>query len=190
MSQLHGKRIGVIGGGLGGLAAACTLSARGHRVVPFERNDWLGGKEAVLVHQDFRFDMGPTIITLPQVLRWIFAEAKRELSQYLELIELDPQWGCFFADGILCVLGLVSLISPGALAVSLASSVVSYYPRIVAAGRFRQSWLGALLHPVGLALFLAIQWYALAAQVLGYPTAWKGRGYLHRQPGPGGGFSH
>ena len=36
--------IGVIGGGLGGLAAACTLAARGHRVTLFERNEWLGGK--------------------------------------------------------------------------------------------------------------------------------------------------
>ena len=40
--------IGVIGGGLGGLAAACTLAARGHRVTLFERNEWLGGKAAVL----------------------------------------------------------------------------------------------------------------------------------------------
>ena len=40
--------IGVIGGGLGGLAAACTLAARGHHVMLFERNAWLGGKAAVL----------------------------------------------------------------------------------------------------------------------------------------------
>jgi phytoene dehydrogenase-like protein len=36
-------RTAVIGGGLGGLAAACVLGARGHQVVLFERNDWLGG---------------------------------------------------------------------------------------------------------------------------------------------------
>ena len=35
-------RIGVIGGGLGGLAAACTLAARGYEVVLFEKNAWLG----------------------------------------------------------------------------------------------------------------------------------------------------
>ena len=39
-------RIGVIGGGLGGLATACTLAARGYSVVLFERNSWLGGKAA------------------------------------------------------------------------------------------------------------------------------------------------
>ena len=42
------KPIGIIGGGLGGLSAACVLAARGHKVILFERNDWLGGKAAQL----------------------------------------------------------------------------------------------------------------------------------------------
>ena len=92
-------RIGVIGGGLGGLAAACTLAARGHRVTLFEANGWLGGKAAVLEEGGFRFDMGPTILTLPSVLRRIFAEAGRDLDDYLDLVPLDPQWRCFFDDG-------------------------------------------------------------------------------------------
>jgi diapolycopene oxygenase len=91
--------IGVIGGGLGGLAAACTLAARGHRVALFERNAWLGGKAAVLEGGGFRFDMGPTIVTIPSVLRRIFSEAGRRLEDYLELVRLDPQWRCFFEDG-------------------------------------------------------------------------------------------
>ena len=41
-------RIGVIGGGLGGLSAACVLAARGYAVTLFEKSDWLGGKAAVL----------------------------------------------------------------------------------------------------------------------------------------------
>ena len=91
--------IGVIGAGLGGLAAAATLAARGHRVILFERNEWLGGKAAVLSAGGFRFDMGPTILTLPSVLARIFAEAGRELSDYLHLVPLDPQWRSFFEDG-------------------------------------------------------------------------------------------
>ena len=74
------KRIGIIGGGLGGLASACTLAARGYSVVLFERNEWLGGKAAVLEQDGFRFDMGPTIVTLPSVLRRIFSEAGRDLD--------------------------------------------------------------------------------------------------------------
>ena len=97
MSQMD--PVGVIGGGLGGLAAACTLAARGHRVVLFEKNEWLGGKAAVLEEEGFRFDMGPTILTVPAVLERIFAEAGRSLNAALDMHRLDPQWRCFFDDG-------------------------------------------------------------------------------------------
>src|SRR5947208_15177079 len=92
-------RIGVIGAGLGGLAAAATLAARGHAVTLFERSSWLGGKAAVLEAEGVRFDMGPTILTLPSVLRRLFAEAGKQLEDYLDLRPLDPQWRCFFPDG-------------------------------------------------------------------------------------------
>ena len=93
------RPVGVIGGGLGGLAAACTLAARGHRVILFERNAWLGGKAAVLRGDGYRFDMGPTILTVPSVLRRIFYEAGRDLEDSLQLLPLEPQWRCFFHDG-------------------------------------------------------------------------------------------
>ena len=51
----------IVGGGLGGLAAACTLAARGHGVTLLDKNAWVGGKAAVLHQAGFRFDMGPTI---------------------------------------------------------------------------------------------------------------------------------
>src|SRR5438132_6221876 len=92
-------RIGIIGGGLGGLAAACTLAARGHAVVLFEQSAGLGGKAAVLEADGYRFDMGPTTLTLPSVLARVFAEAGEKLSDWLDLVPLDPQWRCFFAGG-------------------------------------------------------------------------------------------
>jgi len=113
-SSLNG-RIGVIGGGLGGLAAACTLAARGYAVTLFERNEWLGGKASVLEENGFRFDMGPTIVTIPSMLRRVFTEAGRRMEDYLELIQLDPQWRCFFEDG--SVLDLVQ--NPGQMAARL-----------------------------------------------------------------------
>lgn len=91
--------VAVVGGGLGGLAAACTLAARGHAVTLFEKNDWLGGKAAVFEEAGYRFDMGPTILTVPRVLHRIFAEAGRETADLLDLRRLDPQWRCFFDDG-------------------------------------------------------------------------------------------
>jgi phytoene desaturase len=92
------RRVGIVGGGLGGLAAACTLAARGHVVTLFERSTWLGGKACVLEEAGFRFDMGPTILTLPSVLRRIFAEAGRKLKDELPLVRCDPQWRCFYSD--------------------------------------------------------------------------------------------
>ena len=91
--------VGIIGGGLGGLAAAATLAARGHKVTLLEKNPWLGGKAAELEEAGFRFDMGPTILTMPRVLERVFAEAGREMSDYLDLRRLDPQWRCFYDDG-------------------------------------------------------------------------------------------
>ena len=92
-------KIGVIGSGLAGLAAACTLAARGHEVDVFEKNEWLGGKAAQLNEHGFRFDMGPTILIQPSVLRKIFSEANRNLDDYVTMVRLDPQWRCFFEDG-------------------------------------------------------------------------------------------
>ena len=95
--------VAVVGAGLGGLAAACTLAARGHAVTLFDKNNWLGGKAAQLVSdgeegQRFRFDMGPTILTVPRVLERVFQEAGRDMHDYLDLRRLDPQWRCFFDE--------------------------------------------------------------------------------------------
>ena len=92
-------KVAVIGSGLGGLAAACTLAARGHEVDVFEKNPWLGGKAAQLREQGFRFDMGPTILIQPSVLKRVFDESKRPMADYLDMVRLDPQWRCFFDDG-------------------------------------------------------------------------------------------
>jgi diapolycopene oxygenase len=107
--------VAVIGSGLAGLAAACTLAARGHKVTVFEKNAWLGGKAAQLREQGFRFDMGPTILIQPSVLRKIFAEAGKRLEDYVTMVRLDPQWRCFFEDKT--VLDLKD--DPAAMAASL-----------------------------------------------------------------------
>jgi phytoene desaturase len=106
ISQSEKKAVAVIGGGLAGLSAACVLAARGHQVTLLEKNDWVGGKAAVHHRDGFRFDMGPTILTLPSVLKRIFDEAGKPMEDYLELVALDPQWRCFFEDG--SVLDLVA----------------------------------------------------------------------------------
>jgi phytoene desaturase len=92
-------RVAIIGSGLAGLSAACTLAARGYQVEVFEKNPWLGGKAAQLQQDGFRFDMGPTILIMPSILQRVFSEAGRDMNQYLNMVRLDPQWRCFFEDG-------------------------------------------------------------------------------------------
>lgn len=115
MPTPRSNTVAVIGSGLGGLAAAVTLAARRYRVLLLERNDWLGGKAAILEGNGYRFDMGPTILTIPSVLERIFAEAGRDVKRELDLVPLDPQWRCFFEDG--SVLDLVA--DPERMAASL-----------------------------------------------------------------------
>lgn len=64
-----------------------------------------------------------------------------------------------------------------ALPIAASACVCSLIPRIACAIRYRQSWLGAILHPVGILLMLAIQWYATVRAWVGRPVGWKGRGH-------------
>lgn len=55
--------------------------------------------------------------------------------------------------------------------------IATYLPRLLAVRRFKQSRWSALLHPLGIILLLAVQWYALTKQVLGRPVGWRARSY-------------
>jgi hypothetical protein len=58
-----------------------------------------------------------------------------------------------------------------------AAVVLSYLPRGINVIRYRQSWLGAVLHPLGIAVLLMLQWVAMARKVIGKPATWKSREY-------------
>lgn len=62
---------------------------------------------------------------------------------------------------------------PGLIPATAAG--LSLLPRLHTAVRFRQSWPGAVLHPIGVAVLLAIQWYAAMTAAVGRPVGWKGR---------------
>jgi len=82
--------------------------------------------------------------------------------------------------GQIVPLVILLLAAPGSWAFyfSAMGGGLALLPRVVAAQRFRQSWLGALLHPLGVLLLLGIQWQALLKKILGRPMQWKGRAYL------------
>ena len=67
--------------------------------------------------------------------------------------------------------------SPLFRSVLLASCLLALMPRVLCAWRFHQSWLSVLLHPIGVALLLMIQWQAWWRARCGRPMEWKGRAY-------------
>jgi Glycosyl transferase family 2 len=78
----------------------------------------------------------------------------------------------------LTVIGTVSALPLWSIGAALTACVLSYWPRLAAAFDYQQSWLGALLHPIGVLLFLVIQWSALLRKLLGRPAKWKDRAYV------------
>ena len=89
----------VIGSGLGGLAAAIRLGARGYRVTVFEKLDQPGGRASVFRQDGFTFDAGPTIITAPFILDELWAQAGARFSDDVTLTPLHPFYDIRFDDG-------------------------------------------------------------------------------------------
>ncbi len=100
MSSHVEAKILVVGGGLGGLAAAASLAAAGAKVTLFEKNDKLGGKLNFTAMDGYSFDLGPSIIILPHLFARVFARANRRIEDYVRFVELQPQWRSFFEDGM------------------------------------------------------------------------------------------
>ncbi len=93
-------RVGVIGGGVGGLAAALELQRRGIAVTLFERHAQIGGKASEYRDTNgFRWDEGPSIVVMPWVYRELFESAGLEVDDYLPLQRLDPAFRVVFSDG-------------------------------------------------------------------------------------------
>ncbi|MEM7508129.1 MAG: phytoene desaturase [Pseudomonadota bacterium] len=89
----------VIGAGFGGLAAGIRLAAKGYRVEVLDRLDSPGGR-GTAVHKDgYRFDLGPTIVTAPQVFRELWQIAGQDFDADVDLRPLDPFYEIRFPDG-------------------------------------------------------------------------------------------
>ena len=89
----------VIGAGLGGLAAAMRLGAKGYRVTVLDRLDRVGGRGSSITEGGHRFDLGPTIVTVPEVFRKLWAACGRDFDADVELRALDPFYEIRWPDG-------------------------------------------------------------------------------------------
>jgi len=98
-SPLGPRHAIVIGAGLGGLAAAMRLGAKGYRVSVFDRLDEPGGRGSSITEAGHRFDLGPTIVTVPQTLRELWAATGRDFDADVDLRPLDPFYEIRWPDG-------------------------------------------------------------------------------------------
>jgi phytoene desaturase len=89
----------VIGAGLGGLAAAIRLGARGYRVTVLEKLDAPGGRASVFRQDGFTFDAGPTILTAPFLLEELWALCGRDMEADLTIKPISPFYRIRFNDG-------------------------------------------------------------------------------------------
>jgi phytoene desaturase len=92
-------RVVIVGAGLGGLGVAVRLAEAGHRVTLLEKNCLPGGKMNLVEADGFRFDTGPSLITMPGVLADTFKAAGRRIEDYLTLEPLDPICRYNWPDG-------------------------------------------------------------------------------------------
>jgi phytoene desaturase len=89
----------VVGAGLGGLSVAIRLAAAGWQVSVYEKNDQPGGRMSTVSAGGYTWDVGPTLIMMPEVLRELFEAAGRRLEDYVELLPLDPYYRVAFEEG-------------------------------------------------------------------------------------------
>ncbi|MFF1370475.1 phytoene desaturase family protein [Streptomyces virginiae] len=89
----------VVGAGLAGLSAALHLLGAGRHVTLIERDTRPGGRAGLIQRDGYRFDTGPTVLTMPHLLEEAFAAVGETMSDRLTLHPLHPAYRARFADG-------------------------------------------------------------------------------------------
>lgn len=92
--------IKIIGAGLGGLATACLLGKKGHTVTILEKNSTPGGKINEIHEQGFRFDIGPSLLTMPFILERLFNRCDADMHDFLDIQATDPICRYFYPQEI------------------------------------------------------------------------------------------
>ncbi|WP_422772678.1 phytoene desaturase family protein [Plantactinospora sp. WMMC1484] len=101
MRTVRGRtdRVVVVGAGLGGLACALHLAGAGRQVTVLERESGPGGRAGRLSVDGYEFDTGPTVLTMPDLLAEALGAVGEELTDWLDLVPLDPTYRAHYPDG-------------------------------------------------------------------------------------------
>ena len=89
----------VIGAGFAGLSAASFLAKAGWDVTVLEKHNQPGGRARQFIAEGFTFDMGPSWYWMPDVFERFFNQFGKKVSDYYELIRLDPSYRIYWDDG-------------------------------------------------------------------------------------------
>ena len=92
-------RIVIVGAGLAGLSAALRLAGEGREVTILERESVPGGRNGLLIKDGYRFDTGPTVLTMPDLIEDAFNAVGETTKDWLELMPVSPLYRAFYADG-------------------------------------------------------------------------------------------
>jgi phytoene desaturase len=95
------RKIGIIGSGIAGMAAAIELAHAGYHVEIFEKNESPGGRGRSFTEGGFTYDMGPSWYWMPEIFESFFNEFGKSTKDYFELIRLDPSYRMFFKEGLI-----------------------------------------------------------------------------------------
>ena len=95
----NNKKCAVIGAGVSGIAAAIRMRNKGYLVSVFEANAFPGGKLSTETNKGYRFDMGPSVFTMPQYVDELFELSGKNPRDHFNYIHLDPVYKYFFEDG-------------------------------------------------------------------------------------------
>lgn len=93
------KTVAIIGAGLGGMATAIRLKSLGYSVTVFEKNNYVGGKVSQIEIDGFRFDTGPSLLTMVDIFHDLFNSTGRKLEDYIRIQKLENTSRNFFEDG-------------------------------------------------------------------------------------------
>lgn len=90
------KKVIVVGAGAAGLASAVRLQYAGYEVELYEKESTPGGKMNQIEMDGYRFDLGPSIIMMPDVFKDVFKTCGRDPDEYIPMEKLDPMYGVYF----------------------------------------------------------------------------------------------